>query len=93
MCIRIRVAAVASMIALGTVLAAPACAQDDSTTHRHVRAPDQERSYTPRMQRTSTTSIFNTFGSAMILPPVADSQASTLPAGTSVQRDGGHRHS
>jgi hypothetical protein len=46
MCIRIRVATVASMIALGTVLAVPACAQDDSTTHRHVRASDQERSYT-----------------------------------------------
>jgi hypothetical protein len=41
---RIRGAALASVV--GIVLAAPAFAQDDLTTHRHVRELDQERSYT-----------------------------------------------
>jgi hypothetical protein len=43
---RIRVAALASMVALGIVLAAPAFAQDDLNAHRHIRASDQERSFT-----------------------------------------------
>jgi hypothetical protein len=44
---RIRVAALASMVVLGIVLAAPAFAQDDLNAHRIIRASDQERSYTP----------------------------------------------
>jgi len=46
MSIRIKVAALASMVALGIVLAAPAFAQDDLNAQRHIRGLDRERSYT-----------------------------------------------
>jgi hypothetical protein len=43
---RVGLAAVASIVAVGAVLTAPAFAQDDPTGHRHVRAFDQERMHT-----------------------------------------------
>jgi hypothetical protein len=43
---RTGLAAVASIIAVGAVLTAPAFAQDDLIGHRHVRAFDQERIHT-----------------------------------------------
>jgi hypothetical protein len=43
---RIGLAGIASIIAVGAVLTAPALAQDELTGHRHARAFDQERLHT-----------------------------------------------